>query len=36
VRRQAVGVVWRAALAALVLTGTAFLAAGPSLLPKPR
>ena len=36
VRRQALGVVWRSALAALVLTGTAFLAASPSFLPEPR
>ncbi len=35
VRRQAIGVLWRSALAALVLTGTAFLAAKPSFLPRP-
>jgi hypothetical protein len=36
VRRQAIGVVWRSALTAFVLTGTAFLAARPSFLPRPR
>jgi hypothetical protein len=36
VRRQAIGVLWRSALVALVLTGTAFLAARPSFLPEPR
>jgi hypothetical protein len=36
VRRQAFGVIWRTALTALVLTGTAFLAARPSFLPRPR
>ncbi len=35
VRRQALGVLWRSALVALILTGTAFLAARPSFLPKP-
>jgi hypothetical protein len=35
VRRQAIGVLWRSALVALVLTGTAFLAASPSFLPRP-
>jgi hypothetical protein len=36
VRRQALAVIGRAALTALVLTGTAYLAARPSFLPRPR